>query len=1283
MEKPRKRDIVFRPLRSLRRKISGDRHQASSKIPTQSTTAVSSSPSVSTGTFSLHATSQTAPPSTRPSTPLTRPSAADPLQIDDEIHDETLTSNVGRQPNTGLALAMDTANVPAQAQGGNEGEPLPSLPTATEAQSLWDRAKNMLSEAERATLADIGQEMDSRKTVESIREEVEGILKRSPEKLWKINFRNEEIVMRDIGKKVLQWLHKFREIGDIIVQFDPVHAALPWAGFRFLLMVCSSKQETTDAVLIGLEKTACLMDRCAAYESLYLKPEITASKTLENSLLRLYVAILEYLAKAIKTSKDNLIQAVFTTEELTGYLEKVEGLEKTVKYDSDVAEAEYRTFVDKELIAKLDGKHHDQTLRMVLKELSLTNLRSKMDIMHHMIEASDRLNILEWISTIPYLSHHQQISEKRLKDTGQWLLERNEYREWRSSSSSKLLLLRGIPGAGKTYIASKIIDYFRQNPDTGEKLAYFYCNRAEEDRRDPRKILNTLIQQLAQAEGGQILNPAVRIYRDREKKGQLSSRLSLQESQELLIKLTDIHPQTTICLDALDEIDDNVRIILLKSLQEVIKTSNNLVKVFATSRNNPDILRQFEMFPRISLQPEDNFGDIKEFIAEKLKSAITHHPLLHITEDLEREIYDVLCVRAKGMFQLAALQITLLFEFDMASDIRRNLKTLPQTLMDAYDSIYKCILAQKGSSPQLALKAFQWIKFSYEPLSSKTLLDAVTAQVDESGNFSRGGPIREDTILKVCQNLLILDKKLDVFRFAHLSVEEYLETKPELLEVNSHSSIAKVCLSVLCSPHTWDQYDKTVKTKRGDYKDRHLLLYSTVFWPFHLSRCEAMNDTLSTTFMSGTNYQQWLTYYWSVVKTYVLEEDTFWSKHTFFRGNKTNGPMFVACIFGLNSFKALLKFARLLIEEGADVNAQGGRFGNALRAAAFDGNEAVVRLLIEKGADVNAQGGHYGNALQAAASNGNEAVVRLLIEKGAHVNAQGGRYGNALQAAASKGNEAVVRLLIEKGADVNAQSGGYGNALQEAAIKGNEAVVRLLIEKGADVNAQSGGYGNALQEAAIKGNEAVVRLLIEKGADVNAQGGGYGNALQAAASKGNEAVVRLLIEKGADVNAQGGHFGNPLQAAAFDGNEAVVRLLIEKGADVNAQGGHYGNALQAAASNGNEAVVRLLIEKGADVNAQGGHYGNALQAAASNGNEAVVRLLIEKGADVNVQGGYYGNALRAAAFEGNEAMVRLLIEKGADVNAQGGECGNALQAAASNGQEAVVRLLTENGAVLL
>jgi ankyrin repeat protein len=46
-----------------------------------------------------------------------------------------------------------------------------------------------------------------------------------------------------------------------------------------------------------------------------------------------------------------------------------------------------------------------------------------------------------------------------------------------------------------------------------------------------------------------------------------------------------------------------------------------------------------------------------------------------------------------------------------------------------------------------------------------------------------------------------------------------------------------------------------------------------------------------------------------------------------------------------------------------------------------------MKLLLDKGANVDAQGGYYGNALQAASSRGHEQVVKLLLDKGTDINA--------------------------------------------------------------------------------------------------------------------------------------------------------------------------------------------------------------------------------------------------------------------------------------------------------
>ena len=58
------------------------------------------------------------------------------------------------------------------------------------------------------------------------------------EKRWRyIRKTGETVILRDLFDKVIKWIDLFKQVGDVAMQYSPVHAALPWAGVRFVLQV--------------------------------------------------------------------------------------------------------------------------------------------------------------------------------------------------------------------------------------------------------------------------------------------------------------------------------------------------------------------------------------------------------------------------------------------------------------------------------------------------------------------------------------------------------------------------------------------------------------------------------------------------------------------------------------------------------------------------------------------------------------------------------------------------------------------------------------------------------------------------------------------------------------------------------------------------------------------------------------------------------------------------------------------------------------------------------------
>jgi hypothetical protein len=65
------------------------------------------------------------------------------------------------------------------------------------------------------------------------------------------------VVLREKADNIVKWLDRFKQVGDIASNTDPVHVGLPWAGIRLLLQVSVAKyiNNITHVVKITLTLT--------------------------------------------------------------------------------------------------------------------------------------------------------------------------------------------------------------------------------------------------------------------------------------------------------------------------------------------------------------------------------------------------------------------------------------------------------------------------------------------------------------------------------------------------------------------------------------------------------------------------------------------------------------------------------------------------------------------------------------------------------------------------------------------------------------------------------------------------------------------------------------------------------------------------------------------------------------------------------------------------------------------------------------------------------------------
>ena len=108
--------------------------------------------------------------------------------------------------------------------------------SSNNAPDLWSEAAEQLKEKDRETLHELqSTHVSPQDLLTSVAEQKE----KCESKQWELKRRKgkEPIILRHVFGRIIEWLQKFIQVGDVAVQYDPGHATLPWAAFRFLLVV--------------------------------------------------------------------------------------------------------------------------------------------------------------------------------------------------------------------------------------------------------------------------------------------------------------------------------------------------------------------------------------------------------------------------------------------------------------------------------------------------------------------------------------------------------------------------------------------------------------------------------------------------------------------------------------------------------------------------------------------------------------------------------------------------------------------------------------------------------------------------------------------------------------------------------------------------------------------------------------------------------------------------------------------------------------------------------------
>ncbi|KAG8528594.1 uncharacterized protein KY384_006281 [Bacidia gigantensis] len=622
--------------------------------------------------------------------------------------------------------------------------------------------------------------------------------------------------------------------------------------------------------------------------------------------------------------------------------------------------------------------------------------------------------LLSWLCHSDFFKQQQKLSSQVHEKTGQWFLETSEFKSW-INGTDKTLWCDGIPGAGKTYLTSIVVEHLRKvQPNM---VLVIYCGYMDPQDQKKGNVLAALIRQMIQ------LHPALADALKERYKAYSSQgrRFSTEELHEIFRAQLAQVGNTCIIVDALDDVaeeymryeildtvickDTNVMVTsrpleIIKALfdfdcscdkcqdatpslyrcRNCMDQSNTLCEACygdlpACENGGHSRNRIFGAYRREIVAPD---ADIHKFVQWRINRSETLSNIVRTRSHLREKIATTVVERAGGMFLLAKLHMDALTPKRTPRAVWKALEILPDSIDDTYDQAIRRIRPSKEDTNEedskYAMHLLMWMTYARRPLTTAEMEHAVTTSysiwnaTEDASLVSEIDDIDVDEILSaseltsMCAGLVIIDASNKVL-FVHFTAQKYFLSHAEKLFPDAQLAIAHSCLNYLSLqplPHDIEYLERRLETYA-------LLKYTCNHLGRHVAQTEA--DVLTEMVVEWLKDQAHVDMVAQILRlcgTVGGEMPLIFHQGLL--------PQHLAAYWGLEDI-----IFRLLRDQDYSANSPYPGHRSPLSHAAWNGDASTVGLLLEAGADPNLTSMDGSTALHFAVQRDEQAVAGLLL----------------------------------------------------------------------------------------------------------------------------------------------------------------------------------------------------------------------------------------------------------------------------------------------------------------